>query len=246
MGLEWGTALRNLFLKRLRKGERRAERRLFRERWGFWERRLIDDSPEKLMSRLLRVQSKYFKSPQCLSRLAPDTVLAKAMAFVQASPSGVVQTKIRKTLARYFEEYALALPVSCSVWFSEARHSAQRKAYMRQFAVWWAALAARIDDLDPAIQQADSAWSYQGEKQGDALIEKTVIDLLNLFFDAASQRLDVENFRELAYWWRIPPALRDVSDPEALFRRIGLHLASIPSGEVLFVLDLVQRARKGK
>ena len=51
----------------------------------------------------------------------------------------------------------------------------------------------------------------------------------------------MESFRGLTYWWRIPPALRDVSNPEELFLRIGLHLASASEGEILFVNEAFRK-----
>lgn len=249
-GLEWGTALRVLFFKRgsimgeLNFYERQTGKR--RARWGFWERRLIGDSTEKLISRVLRAQRKYFNSKRLLKHVFPSDGLAQAKAFVRESAPGVVQTKIQKTLDCYLADYAADLPLSLLVWFSEAKHSEQRITYMHQFATWWAVLAARIGDLDPAMRRVDLVLNQRAQGLGASLHEIFVVDVLNLLLDAASQRLDVESFCGLTYWWRIPPALRDVSNPEELFLRIGLHLASASEGEILFVHDLVQRAVQGK
>ena len=248
-GLAWGTSLRDLFFKcGSRAGELNVNRRPIRkrrERRGFWERRLIGDSTDKLISRLVRAQKKHFNTPQLLNYVFPSDGLAQAKAFVRESSPGVVKTKIQKTLDRFLVDYALELALSLFVWFLDARHSEQRLAYMRQFAAWWAILATRIGDLDPVIQRHDFESTKQARAHDASLREVHVVEVLNLLFEGARQQLSVENFRGLTYWWRIPPALRDVSEPEELFRSVGLHLASVPLGEILFVLDLVQRAHKG-
>lgn len=249
-GLEWGTELRELFSGRgTLLGEPKAKPRPKKERrarWGSWERRLIGDSTDKLIARLVRAQSKHFASPQRLSYVFPRDSLSRAKVFVRESAPGVVQTKIQKTLDRFLADYALEIPLSLFVWFADAKHSEKRVVYMRQFATWWAVLAARLGDLDPTMQRLDLALAQQARTQDASSHEVHVVDVLNLLFEGARQRLDVDNFWAFTYWWRIPPALRDVSDPEELFRRIGLHLASIPAEEILFVLALVQRAHKGE
>lgn len=247
-GLEWGTELRKLLSgRRLLAGEPKAKPRRKKEprkRWGAWERRLIGDSSDELIARLVRAQRKHFNSPLPLGYVFPHDSLARAKAFVRETAPCVVQTKIQETLDRYLTDYALDLPLSLFVWFADARHSKKRVAEMRQFARWWAVLAARMCDLDPAMQRFEAALAQPA--QAAPAQEVHVVDVLNLLFEGARQRLDASNFRAFTYWWRIPPALRDASDPEALFRRIGLHLASIREEEILFVLALVQRAHKGE
>lgn len=249
-GLEWGTELRELFSGRgsllgepTAKPRPKKERR---DRWGLWEQRLIRDSPDKLIARLVRAQSKHFASPQRLSYVFPRDSLARARAFVREPATGFVQAKIKTTQDRFLADYALDLPLSLFVWFADARHSEQRTADMRQFATWWATLAARMGDLDPTMQRLEAALAQRARTQDAYAREVHVVDVLNLLLESARQRLDVDNFRAFTYWWRIPPVLRDASDPEELFRRIGLHLASIREEEILFVLALVQRAHKGE
>lgn len=249
-GLEWGTELRELFSGRgSRLGEPKAKPRPKMERrarWGAWERRLIGDSTDELIARLVRAQSKHFNSPQRLSYVFPRDSLARAKVFVRESAPGVAQTKIQKALDRFLADYALDLPLSLFVWFADARHSEKRVADMRQFATWWVTLAARMGDLDPTMQRLEAALAQRAWTQDAYAREVHVVDVLNLLLESAKQRLDVDNFRAFTYWWRIPPTLREVSDPEELFRRIGLHLASIRAEEILFVLALVQRAHKGE
>lgn len=248
-GLEWGTELREFFSGRgSRLGEPKAKRRPKKERrarWGAWEQRLVSDSTDELISRLVRAHRKHFNSPQRLSYVYPRDGLARAKVFVRESAPGVVQTKIQKTLDRFLADYALDLPLSIFVLFADARHSEQRMADMRQFARWWATLAARMDDLDPTMQRL-LMLQQQTRTQDVSVHEIHVVYVLNLLLECARQRLDVDNFRAFTSQWRIPSALRDVSDPEELFRRMGLHLVSIPAEEVWFVLTLVHRRHKGE
>jgi hypothetical protein len=249
-GLEWGTELRELLSGRgSLAGEPKAKPRPKKERrarWGAWERRLIGDSSDELIARLVRAQRKYFNSPLPLGYVFPHDSLARAKAFVREAAPCVVQTKIQKTLDRYLTDYALDLPLSLFVWFADARHSKKRVAEMRQFARWWAVLAARMGDLDPTMQRLEETLAQRVRTQDVSLHEVHIVDVLNLLFEAARKRLDADSFRAFTYWWRIPPTLREVRDPEELFRRIGLHLASIREEEILFVLALVQRAHKGE
>jgi hypothetical protein len=103
-----------------------------------------------------------------------------------------------------------------------------------------------MGDLDPTMQRLEETLAQRVRTQDVSLHEVHIVDVLNLLFEAARKRLDADSFRAFTYWWRIPPTLREVSDPEELFRRIGLHLASIREEEILFVLALVQRAHKGE
>jgi hypothetical protein len=149
-------------------------------------------------------------------------------------------------LDRYLTDYALDLPLSLFVWFADARHSKKRVAEMRRFAKWWGVLAARMGDLDPTMQRVQATLAQPARTEDVPAREVHVVDVLNLLLESAGQRLNADSFQTFTYWWRIPPALRDASDPEELFRRIGLHLASIPAEEIRFVLALVQRAHKGE
>lgn len=248
--LTWGAEFRKFFLKRgspfpeLITPQGHAAKR--RPKPGLWEYRLIREPVEKLISRLLRVLKRRFNR-RCLLRFVyPNDGLIQAQEFARKSASCVAQTKILKTLDCFLADYAVDLPLSLFVWFSDDKNSKRRNAYMREFATWWAVLADRIGDLDPSMQRTDLSARQQAAKGHSLLKESEVVDILNLLFDAARQGIDVENFRELVYWWRIPSELRDVGNPEKLFRRIGLHLVAASDGEISFVLDLVQRAHRGK
>lgn len=248
--LTWGAEFRKYFLKRgcpfpepISPKSQAAKRR---PRPGPWEYRLISEPVVILISRLLRVLKKRFQSTNILRFVYPNDGLVQAQEFARKSASGVVQTKIQKTLDCFLADYAVDLSLSLFVWFSEKKNSERRNAYMCEFAAWWSVLASRIGDLDPSMQRTDLAASQYVAMRNSPLNESAVVDILNLLFDAARQRINVENFSELVYWWRIPPVLRDVGDPEELFRRIGLHLVATSDGEISFVLDLIQRAHRGK
>lgn len=249
VALTWGAEFRRFFLKRRSSvynqnshGCQAGKRRL---RPGLWEYRLVGDSTEKLISRLLRVLQKRFKGRQFLRFVYPSDSLIQAQEFMRKSAAGVVQTKIKKTLDRFLAGYVLELPTSLCIWCSEEANSELRNRYMRDFAMWWKDLSSRIGDLDPAMQLTDYNRSQYEVAHGVSPKEIQVVEVLNLLFDAALRRVDPGNFRELVYWWRIPPALRDVDNPDEVFRRIGLHLLSASNTEVTFVYAFLQQNLQG-
>jgi hypothetical protein len=102
-----------------------------------------------------------------------------------------------------------------------------------------------MGSLDPEIQ------SYQDNiasspRYCNQLQVTELVDLLNILIDAALQQTDVEAFRALLYWWRIPKALRELTDPTEVLDQIGAHLMTIPHYEARFVCSLVQLAWDGK
>jgi len=76
--------------------------------------------------------------------------------------------------------------------------------------------------------------------------EMEIEEVLNLLLDAALQRVAVENFRALSYWWRIPRELQELGDPNEVLSRIGLHLAVVSTFELAFVHDLIRQGRLGE
>lgn len=243
-GLGWGKALRRLF----KRGAPRSKSNNLPPQKGspphkceFWECKLLTDTIEQLISRLIRAKKKRFKRKQLLHFALPSEGLVQAQKFVLNSGPGVLQMKIRTTLNLYLADYSLDLRSSLFIWFYENKQSERRTAYMRDFAIWWASLARRIKDIDPAMQHDILTTPPQSEARR-LLAEVMVVSILNRLLDASSQHIHVENFSELINEWRIPPVLRDVSDSDELFRRIGLHLLAGSEGEIMFVHDLLLRS----
>lgn len=250
-GLDWAIELRDI-LQEL--GERFGEsynhlqkRAAQRVRPGFWESKLISDSQEQLAHRLLRMLVRRFrKNRDVLCFIPVMDSLVQAIHFVGEPGHSLVQKKIRMVVAQVRAQYGVDLPVTSVVLFVPWIPLGQRDDYFKNFAVWWAELTSHIRDLDPAMQNTAPLYSPHGVTGGSVQNEIQIVEILNLLFDAALRQLEVGCFRGLAYWWRIPPALRDISNPGDALRRIGLYLLAVSSGEVALVRELILKAHKGE
>jgi hypothetical protein len=240
----WGTKLRKLFLKQgspLSLTSSHGRPSIKRQPGpGLWEYRLVIDSTEKLISRLLRVLQRRFKGQHFLRFVYPNDGLIHAQDFVLTSMPGKLQRKINQAREHFLTRYVIQLPTSLFIWCSEEAGSTRRNRLMCGFAAWWGVLSSHIGDLDPAMSSGEFNRPRHGEAHDVLPKEMQVVEVLNLLFDAAVRHIDPGRFRELVYWWRIPPGLRDIGNPDETFRRIGLHLLSVPTAEVAFVHALLQ------
>jgi len=69
-----------------------------------------------------------------------------------------------------------------------------------------------------------------------------IVDILNFLINAAHQQVDVEDFRALSYWWRIPAEFQEFQEPNEVLLRIGSYLSTISIAELAFVDDLIRQA----
>ncbi|MES2365951.1 MAG: TniQ family protein [Pseudomonadota bacterium] len=248
-GLEWATKLRDILRERgAQFGEpyHRQRQRAARRVWpGFWESSLICDTQERVAHRLLRTLLRRHRKNRFFLCFIPESDgLVQAIHLVSEPSHSLVQKKVRVVVDQFLARHGVNLPMSSVVLFAPGIPSGQRDVYSKDFAVWWAVLSSHIGDLDPEMLKPGPLLAPHGVTQSSVLIEIQVVEILNLLFDAARQRLDVGRFRELMYWWRIPPALRDISDPNEVLRRVGIHLMTVTNGEVSLVRELILKACK--
>ena len=209
------------------------------DRCGSRESKLFSHTTEQLIYRLIRAKKKRFKGKQLLHFALPTD----AQKYAFNSGPGVLQIKTRKTLNRYLGDYALDLGSALFIWFY-GNNLFERTVYMRHFAIWWTDPACRIKDIDTAMQHDVLTAPPQAVAKRFLPAEIMAVSILNLLLDAPSQDIHLEKFSELINRWHIPAVLRDVSDFDELFRRIGLHLLAGPEEEITFVLDLIQSGYK--
>jgi len=249
-GLEWVGELRDIFLNRdTRFGEPLYRRRRL-TRWSWpsnWDVKLVADSPEQVVHRLSRVLIKQFRADKFKLYFVPESDrLNQAILFTNGADSNVFQNKIRMAVEHILTEYSVKLPISSVVLYSPRVSSERRIVYLTEFMTWWGALSKRIGELDPDMQSNQQITSSQLKLLCMQAREMEIEEVLNLLLDAALQRVAVENFRALSYWWRIPRELQELGDPNEVLSRIGLHLAVVSTFELAFVHDLIRQGRLGE
>jgi len=249
-GLEWIGGLRKDYVKKRgtpRKASDFRLRLITRSLPSAWDVKLLADSPEKTVIRLLQVVRKHFMTDGnmlCVIKESDSLSGAIISTYVMCDGS-VFERKIYRAVEHILDEYSLKLPTSLVVLYNPCFSSERRGKNLTQFMCWWNALSRRMGSLDPEIQ------SYQhniasSPRYCNQLQVTELVYLLNILIDAALQQTDVEAFRALLYWWRIPKALREFTDPTEVLNQIGAHLMTIPHYEARFVCSLVQLAWDGK
>jgi hypothetical protein len=249
-GLEWIGGLRKDYVKKGRTPRKASDCRFrlnTRSLPSAWDVKLLADSPEQTVIRLLQVVRKHFMTNGnmlCVIEKTNSLSAAIISTYIMWD-GGIFERKIYKAVKHILDEYSLKLPTSLVVLYNPCFSSERRGKNLTQFLCWWKALSRRMGSLDPEIQ------SYQDNiasspRYCNQLQVTELVDLLNILIDAALQQTDVEAFRALLYWWRIPKALRELTDPTEVLDQIGAHLMTIPHYEARFVCSLVQLAWDGK
>jgi len=244
-GLEWVSELRDIYLMLTTNFGELSYRRRRPTRWSgpsTWEVKLLADSPEQVVHRLLRVLIKHFRSNKFKLYFVPESAnLNRAILFIKGADNSVFQNKIRMAVEYILAEYRVKLPISSVVLYSPRVSSERRIVYLTQFMSWWDMLSKRIGELDPDMQN-NQRTTFSQLMLFDMRIRE-IVDMFNLLLDAALQRVDLEDFRALSYWWRIPRELRELKNPNEILSRIGLHLAVVSISELDFVHDLIRQGR---
>jgi hypothetical protein len=248
-GLEWIGDLRNAFMKSGPNPRKASDcqRLLISRSWpNAWDVKLLADSPEQMVVRLLNVLRKHFRANEnmlCVIEKSDSLNSAIILAYRMWNRS-VFERKIYRAVEHILSEYSSKLSTSSVVLYNPRFSSERRTKNLTQFMSWWNALSRRMEDLDPEIQsyQRNIASSPRFENKLQAI---EIVDVLNILIDAALQQIDVEKFWVLLYWWRIPKALREFTEPSEALSQIGSYLMTIPDYEARFVCSLVQFAWEG-
>lgn len=240
----WGTRFRKYFLKQTWTQSEviKYNRRPMRTHSdpSLWEYRLVTNSPEALVTRLLQVLQRRCKNRHFLNYFFLNDRLIKAQEFLINSESNVLQMKMMRTVHRFITGYQFTLSTSFFIWCSLELNSERRNRLMLDFLAWWRVLSSHMSELDPMIREKTAIVWEHGERYDGYQAERIVVKILNLLLDSAAKQVDPESFSALTHWWRIPSELRNISNPDEAFRQIGLHLLSVSRAEVLFVHVLLK------
>lgn len=249
-GLEWIGDLRKKYVRKggtPRKASDCRLRLITRSLPSVWDVRLLADSPEQTVIRLLQVTRRHFMTNGnmlCVIEESDSLSGAIVSTYVMRNRS-VFERKIYRAVEHILSEYSLKLPTSSVVLYNPCLSSERRGKNLTQFMGWWNALSRRMKELDPEIQSYQnniaSSPSFCNQLQVTELV-----DVLNILINAALQQIDVEAFRALLYWWRIPKALCELTEPSEVLIQIGSYLMTIPDYEARFVCSLVRLAREGQ
>jgi len=245
-GLEWINELRGIFLKRVAIFEESSFSRRKQTRWSWpriWDIRLLADSPEQAPRRLLRTLISYCGGKKLnLYLVQESTNLNQAILFINRADNNMFPNKIRGAAAHILKEYSLKLPISSVVLFNPRVSHEMRIIYLTQFMTWWNKLSRRIGKLDPDMQSNRQTAASPLTIFGIKIRDIGIVDILNFLINAAHQQVDVEDFRALSYWWRIPAEFQEFQEPNEVLLRIGSYLSTISIAELAFVDDLIRQA----
>jgi hypothetical protein len=248
-GLEWIGDLRNAFMKSGPNPRKASDcqRLLIGRSWpNAWDVKLLADSPEQTVVRLLKVLRKHFRANESMLCVIEkfDSLNSAILSTYVAWDRSVFERKIHRAVDHILSEYNPKLPISSIVLYNPWFSSDRRTKNLTQFMSWWNSLSKRMEDLDPEIQsyQRNIASLPRFCNQLQAI---EIVDVLNILIDAALQQINMEKFWVLLYWWRIPKTLREFTEPSEALSQIGSYLMMIPDYEARFVCSLVHLAWEG-
>jgi len=248
-GLEWGSRLRNALCRNDPQSSKpNQSKRNYRPFWSDdWVAVLLMASPDELKHRILRILVRRFRGKKdLLCSIAKIDWLYRMMLFVYTGSYGFFQKKIQVVVAQILAEYQLKLPISSAVFYNPRLSPTWRSQNQTRLMHWWANLSKHIDELDPEMLRHQQIKTTLPIKYGKREYELELVDILNRLSSAAFEQADLEDFRALIYWWRIPKNLRDLHNPSDVLQQLGLHLTVIPDYELYFVGSLVRLAWPGK
>jgi TniQ len=237
--------LRDIFIERgVNFGARVPSRRRMGNPRGWpsaWEAKLLTDSHDELVRRLLQALRRRFKaSSSVLCTLSDTENLMLAKAFLISCGTGGLQEKLCRVVDQVLTEYQLKIPTHFDVLFNPRISNDGRIALLLKFARWWVSLSTSLGELDPDIRLSDQWGSSHASSLDTQIHERHSLAILNFLLDAAIQDAALENFRALIHWWRIPANLREFNNPMEIVSQIGSHLVTAPRSEISFVHDLAQ------
>ncbi|MGY6274384.1 TniQ family protein [Methylomonas sp. MgM2] len=248
-GLEWGSRLRKALCRDGHQSSKpNLSGRSHRPYWSDdWVAVLLMASPDELRHRILRILVRRFRgNKDLLCSVAKIDWLYRMMLFVYTGNYGFFQKKIQVALAQMLAEYQLKLPISSAVFYNPRISPTWRNQNQMRLTHWWASMSKHIGDHDPEMLRHQQTKTTPPIKFGKREYELELVDILNRLSSAAFEQADLEAFRALIYWWRIPKELRALSDPSDVLQKLGLHLTVIPDYELYFVGSLVRLAWPGK
>jgi len=244
-GLEWGSRLRNGLCRNSRQSSKPNQTwRNYRPYWSDeWVAVLLMASPDELKHRILRILVRRFRgNKDLLCSVVKLDWLYRMMLFVFTGNYGFFQKKIQVAVALMLAEYQLELPISSTVFYNPCISPTRRSENQTRLTHWWANMSKHIGKLEPEILRHQQTKMTPPIKYGKREYELELLDILNRLSSAAFEQADLEDFRALSYWWRIPKELRELGDPSDVLPKLGLHLTVIPDYELYFVGSLVRLA----
>jgi hypothetical protein len=245
--LEWGHSLPSILSKFGR--NTRTKRRTARDEGNAWEAKLLLDTPRNLYRRIeLALRFRFRGNRNFLVYIAEDDGFTRGLNFLIARTTHMNAFSNRWAIVtqQFLKNYRLAVPFHSTVLFNPGIPIEERNVCLSAFSSWWFKLANLLGQLDPNILISRCISTPELTYKDKTLLDLRILGILNRLLNAARFQADIEDFRALIHWWRIPSALQLQMTSDMALRKIGEHLVTVTISELEFVTELLLDAEKAR
>jgi hypothetical protein len=238
--LKWADLIRVISAKRHRNA--RSTRRRSSLYVTRWRLRLLTSSNASLQRRIkFALQIRFQNERGIFVYIPEDDGAIRAIRLIHhlVKSGDTFAARIFEVVEEFLTNYSVRFNSSGLILFNPNIRVEQKSEIIQRNFVWLRQLVPQLSVLDPTLSNHTSTDDENSDSKSRFTADIQVLNFLECL--VKSSLFEVNSFKALLHWWRVPANFLHESDSNTLLDKIASYLATRRPAERAFICDLFLR-----